>query len=130
MKATDERAGVSECESASTSPQCFSPMSQTSMSPVMRRMMENASCPYCRDMGYDAMYGLFLDGACGVCGGWYTMGHRMPPRAFPAPTNDPDAMGVVRVGRGYVASVGRVRVASACPLRALADACEWSRLFG
>ncbi len=41
-----------------------------------------------------------------------------------------DCLNVSRVGRGYVASVGRVRVAGACPLGALALACEWAGVLG
>lgn len=43
---------------------------------------------------------------------------------------DRSMVGVVRVGRGYIASVGRVRVAGACPLGALALACEWAGVLG
>ena len=40
--------------------------------------------------------------------------------------NDLERVSVSRVGACYVASVGRVRVAGACPLGVLALACEWA----
>ena len=42
----------------------------------------------------------------------------------------PDTVSVSRVGACYVASVGRVRVAGACPLASLALACEWAGVLG
>lgn len=94
MKATDERAGESECVSGPTTRQCFSGVSQLGHARARQRaQLERV--------------------------------HRLERT-----TNDPACMSVSRVGRVYVASVGRVRVASGCPLRALADACEWARLFG
>ena len=102
MKATDERAMVGECVSEPTLPQCFSGVSQ------------------------DAIWGVATDR---VPVPW-VLPCRMPQGERKPPTNDPETVSVSRVGTCYVASIGRVRVAGACPLRALADACEWSRVFG
>lgn len=54
----------------------------------------------------------------------YARGERKP---LPKPSQ---SVSVSRIGRVYIASVGRVRVAGSCPLRALAEACEWARVFG
>ena len=98
MKATDERANVSECVSGPTTRQCFSPMSQ------------------------DAAFVTTTDRS--------SVRRKMPHNERKRTTNDPACVSVSRIGRVYVASVGRVRVAGACPLLAMADACEWARVFG
>lgn len=45
-------------------------------------------------------------------------------------SNELERVSVSRAGGVFIASVGRVRVAGRCPLRALAEACEWARAFG
>lgn len=98
LKATDERAGESECVSGPTLSQCFSLMS--------------------------------LDAACVTTTDRSSVRRRMPQGERKPLTNDPETVNVFRIGSVFIASVGRVRVAGGCPLRSLADACEWARLFG
>lgn len=41
----------------------------------------------------------------------------------------PETVSVSRIGSVFIASVGRVRAVNGCPLVALAEACEWSRVL-
>ena len=109
MRKRDESgAKAGECVSEPTLHQCFSPSVRSSC--VCR-----SSIVWGLLQGVDA-------GVCGVCGRWVGVSHGERK----ASTNDSESVSVSRVGGVYVASVGRVRVAGACPLLSLAQACEWA----
>lgn len=117
MKATGERAGVSECVSGPTTRQWFSVMSRSKRAPVAKPELLRRWYPATCEWGELVMQ-------VPEPGVVYAQGERKP---LPKP---PQTVSVFRIGSVFIASVGRVRVAGACPLRALADACEWSRVFG
>ena len=94
---------VGECVSESTPHQCFSPSIQWGVAASPIPVPWVLPCPDPRRVSQD---------------------ERKPV------TNDSETVGVSRVGACYVASVGRVRVAGACPLGALAQACEWAGVLG
>jgi len=105
MKVTGERAMVSDDASEPTLSQWFSLVSQS-------RLYDDTNDP---PLVYDDRGNMttaqYLELVRGV---------RKPT------TNDPETVDVRQVGACYIASVGRVRVAGACPLGALALACEWA----
>jgi hypothetical protein len=113
MRATGERVMVGECVSESTSHQCFSTTDQTTLSQCFSLTSQ------------DAIWGVAADR---VPVPW-VLPCRMPESERKPLPKHPESVGVVQVGACYVASVGRVRVAGACPLVALAQACEWSRVL-
>ncbi len=96
-------ANVGECVSEPTPSQCFSPSIQWGVAASPIPVPWVLPCPDPRSV---------------------PRGERKPV------TNDSETVSVSRVGRGYVASVGRVRVAGACPLASLALACEWAGVLG
>lgn len=104
-KATDERAMVSDDVSGPTTRQCFSLVSQS------RFYDDTNDPPLVYDDRGNMTTAQYLELVRGV---------RKPT------TNDPETVDVRQVGACYIASVGRVRVAGACPLGALALACEWA----
>ena len=95
--------GAGECVSEPTLPQCFSPSIQWGVAASPIPVPWVLPCPDPRSV---------------------PRGERKPV------TNDPDTVSVSRVGARYVASVGRVQVAGACPLASLALACEWASVLG
>jgi hypothetical protein len=116
MKATGKRAMERECVSGSTLSQCFSTMSRTNRvtdaKPLLLRRWYPETCTWGE-----------LTLQVPELGVMYAQGERKP---LPKP---PETVSVSRIGACYVASVGRVRAVSGCPLVALADACEWARVL-
>jgi hypothetical protein len=108
-----ERANGSECVSGPTTPQCFSGVSRpkraSGAKPELLRRWYPATCEWGELVMQVPEPGVM-----------YAQGERKP---VPKP---PQTVSVSRIGACYVASVGRVRVAGACPLGALALACEWA----